>query len=293
MLIGADGQLGTDLHQLWREQHDVVPLTHANIEICDAVRTRTLAERLCPDLIVNTAAFHQVDACEDEVRRAFEVNVGAVRELACTAQALNAKLVQFSTDYVFDGLKASPYVESDPAEPLSVYGMSRLAGEWMARRYCEKHYIIRTCGLYGLAGSRSKRGNFVETMLRAAASGKSLRVVADQVVTPTSTRHLAAKLEQLISAGAPCGVYHMTNTGECSWYEFTREMFRLAGVTPDLRPTTSAAFGAPARRPAYSVLDNQALRAARIDDFPPWQQALREYMTERASVVRADAERAA
>jgi dTDP-4-dehydrorhamnose reductase len=275
LLIGAAGQLAQDIQQCWTT-HEVVALPHERLEICDPTAVQGAAEQVRPDCIVNPAAFHRVDLCEDQVARTFEVNVTGVANVARAAQRVGATLVQFSTDYVFDGAKGEPYVESDEARPLSTYAMSRLAGEWVARHYCEKAYVVRTCGLYGLAGSSSKGGNFVETMLKLARAGKTIRVVSDQIVTPTYTRELARKLGELVGT-APFGLYHMTNTGECSWYEFAREVFRLFGVEADLSPTTSAAFGAKARRPLYSVLDNRALRAAGIAEFRPWQEALGEY----------------
>jgi dTDP-4-dehydrorhamnose reductase len=158
--------------------------------------------------------------------------------------------------------------------------MSKLAGEWILRQYCEKHFLVRTCGLYGTAGSSGKGGNFVETMLRFAGQGKLIRVVNDQRLTPTSTRDLAEKLVPLIHT-QQYGLYHMTHTGECSWYEFAQEIFRQFGLSPDLAPTTTEAFGAKARRPAYSVLDNYAFRLAGFADFRPWQEALAEYLRER------------
>lgn len=168
-------------------------------------------------------------------------------------------------------------------QPLSIYAMSKLAGEFAARRYCSRHFVIRTCGLYGMGGSRSKGGNFVETMLKLAAQKKSLRVVADQIITPTSTADLAERVLPLIESERH-GLYHMTSTGQCSWYEFAAEVFRLAKVAADLQPTDSRSFGAKARRPAYSVLDNSQLRSIGIAEFRPWQEALAEYVNRRQSL---------
>lgn len=279
LLIGASGQLAQDILRTWTK-HEIVPVTHEALDICDPARVQTTVDATRPDCIVNTAAYHLVDLCEDEAQRAFGVNVGGVSNVARAAERAGAALVQFSTDYVFDGGKRSPYVESDPARPLSTYAMSRLAGEWAVRHYCSRHFVVRTCGLYGLAGSRSKAGNFVETMLKLARAGKPIRVVADQIVTPTSTFDLAQKLEELVT-GAPFGLYHMTNTGHCSWYEFAAEVFRLFDVQADLSPTTTAAFGARARRPVYSVLDNKAMRDAGISEFRTWQEALADYAHKR------------
>ncbi len=279
LLTGANGQLARDIQNCWIA-HDVAGFSREVLDICCAERVNDVMQQLRPDCVVNTAAFHLVDQCEERWEDAFRVNVIGVANLARAAQELGAMFVQFSTDYVFDGAKRSPYTESDPAGPLSTYAESRLAGEWMAQHYCERAYVIRTCGLYGLGGSTTRAGNFVETMLRLARAGKSIRVVDDQIVTPTSTRELAQKLAELVPA-APFGLYHMSNTGQCSWYEFAREVFRLFALCPTLEPISSAEYGAPARRPAYSVLDNSRLRGEGYADFRPWQEALAEYANDR------------
>ena len=279
LLIGANGQLAQDVRRsLARDE--VVAVTHQQLEICDAAAVQASIDRVCPHCIVNTAAFHRVDDCEDQAEKAFAVNAAGVCNLARVAQRIGAVLVHFSTDYVVDGTKGSPYVETDQPGPLSIYAMSKLAGEWAVQRYCQKYFLVRTCGLYGEVGSGSKGGNFVETMLRLSSQGQRIRVVNDQVLTPTSTRDLAEKLVPLIHT-EQYGLYHMTNTGECSWYEFAQEIFRQARLSPDLAATTTEAFGARAGRPAYSVLDNYAFRKAGFSDFRSWQEALAEYLSER------------
>jgi dTDP-4-dehydrorhamnose reductase len=287
LLIGARGQLAQDLlPQLAGDE--VTAVTHEELEICDRSSVQASVERTRPECIINTAAFHKVDLCEDEPQKAFAVNGGGVANLAQVAQNCGAVLVHISTDYVFDGAKRAPYVESDPLGPLSVYAASKVAGEWAVQRYCERYFLVRTCGLYGLAGSRSKQGNFVETMLKLAVGGKTLRVVADQTVTPTSTRELAQKLPALIRTRR-YGFYHMTNAGQCTWYEFARAIFRLAGATPELIPVSSREFNARAQRPLYSVLDNASLRAAGLEDFRSWQRALAEFMQLRLAAAQEPA----
>lgn len=281
LLIGAAGQLGQDLLPvLEKGGHKVVPVTHEQLEICSAEAVREKVANAGAQSIINTAAFHRVDDCEDQAEKAFAVNVMGVRNLAQAAEHAGAVLVHFSTDYVFGGETRTPYVETDLPQPLSIYAMSKLAGEFAARRYCSRHFVIRTCGLYGMGGSRSKGGNFVETMLKLAAQKKTIQVVADQIVTPTSTADLAERLVPLIES-ENYGLYHMTNTGQCSWHEFAAEVFRLAKITADLQPTDSQSFGAKARRPAYSVLDNCRLRSVGVDEFRSWQEALGDYMRER------------
>jgi dTDP-4-dehydrorhamnose reductase len=290
LLIGASGQLAQDLHQqLASAGNAVIPVTHEQLDIRDAARVREVVGQTRPEVIINTAAFHRVDDCEGQAELAFAVNEAGVGNVAQAAEAASVLLAHFSTDYVFDGAKRSPYVEKDQPRPLSVYGKSRLAGERAVQQNCSRYVIVRTCGLYGLAGSRSKAGNFPETMLRLAGQGKKLSVVDDQICTPTSTSDLARHLTTLLRS-RPTGVFHMTNTGECSWFQFAQEIFRLSGVSAQLTPTTSAAYAAKAKRPPYSVLDNAQLRAAGFPDFRPWQEALAEYMQLRKKAENAASE---
>jgi dTDP-4-dehydrorhamnose reductase len=283
LLIGAHGQLARDLQAGFAsagKRHEIVPATHEQIDIRDQRGVDDLVSSTRPDCIINTAAFHRVDLCEDEPDTTFAVNEGGVTNLAQAAHRHKALVVQLSTDYVFDGAKRSVYVEGDEAKPLSVYGRSRLAGERAVEQHCARYMIIRTCGLYGIAGSQTKTGNFVETMLKLAASRKVPRVVNDQVCTPTSTRDLAGHMVRLVSSGAQ-GLFHMTSTGQCSWFDFARECFRLAGIHTLVTPVSSKDYGAKATRPLYSVLDNLAYRSAGFTDFRPWQEALAEYMLTR------------
>jgi dTDP-4-dehydrorhamnose reductase len=186
-----------------------------------------------------------------------------------------------STDYVFRGEKKDPYVEDDLLRPLNVYGVSKLAGEYFVQNICQKYFIVRTSGLYGLAGSRGKRGNFVELMLRLAQEGKEIRVVDDQVLTPTYTMDLARKIKELI-AMEQFGLYHITNNGQCSWYEFAKEIFEASHLQANLHKTTTREFGARARRPDYSVLRNRALEKIGMDDLRTWKEALRAYLAARS-----------
>lgn len=279
LLLGAAGQLARALAPRLTGD-ELIPLSHEELDICDVAAVRALLERHRPACLLNTAAFNRVDDAEDHPDLAFGVNALGVYHLARAAADTGAVLVHFSTDYVFDGLQRRPYGEADTPSPQSIYALSKRAGEIIVQRYCEKYFLIRTCGLYGQGGSRSQGGNFVERMLHVAREGKPIRVVNDQVLTPTSTADLAEKLLPLLRS-ARYGLYHMTNTGECSWYEFAAEIFRLAGLSPDLEPTSTAAFAAKARRPAYSVLDNRAYRAAGYPAFRPWQEALADYLRRR------------
>lgn len=281
LLIGAAGQLAQDLLPVLKKGgHEILSATHEQLEICSTAAVRQAVASARPQCLINTAAFHRVDDCEDQADKAFAVNVMGVRNLAQAAEEAGAVMVHFSTDYVFGGEKRTAYVETDLPQPLSIYAISKLAGEFAARRYCSRHFVVRTCGLYGIGGSRSKGGNFVETMLKLAAQKKTIRVVADQTVTPTSTADLAERVVPLIES-EHYGLYHMTNTGQCSWHEFAAEVFRLAKIEADLHPTDSQSFGAKARRPQYSVLDNAGLRDVGIAEFRPWREALADYMRQK------------
>ena len=286
-LIGADGQLGTDLRTALKG-HEVVPLFWPEFDVTRAEETAGKLSLIGPDAIVNTAAFHRVDECEDRPEAAFAVNAIAVRDLARTARELDAVLVHFSTDYVFDGEKRTPYVEQDPPGPLSVYAASKLAGEHFVRAYAGRAFVIRTCGLYGKAGCREKGRHFVAAMLQAAESGrKEIRVVDDQVVTPTATVELAARIVELLGTDA-YGLYHMTAEGSCSWADFARAVFELSGRDPSIVVSVdSAALGAKARRPAYSVLENARLKEIGLTPFSFWRDALAAYLKDAFSASPA------
>ncbi|MDR7419829.1 MAG: dTDP-4-dehydrorhamnose reductase [Armatimonadota bacterium] len=275
-ITGAAGQLGQELVSLLP---DAAALARADLDITDAAEVRRRLATLRPQVVINAAAFTRVDDCEDDPDLAFRVNAVAVRHLAQVCADLGALLVHISTDYVFDGAKGEPYTEDDTPNPLSVYGASKLAGEHFARALAP-HLVIRTSGVYGAAGAVTRRGNFVETMLRAADAGRDLRVVADQTLSPTPARVVARKIVELVRCGRR-GLYHVASAGQCSWYEFAREIFRLAGLSPRCEPVTAAAYGARARRPRYSVLARARLEAIGADDLPSWQHALAEYLRAR------------
>jgi len=283
VVIGATGQLGSDLVRTFDRPGDLVPLSTRDIDILDAARARPILEALQPTCVINTAAYNLVDRAEEDGRSAFALNAEAVGSLAVVCQAVGARLVHFSTDYVFDGAKRTPYLETDSPQPLSVYGESKLAGERLALERCERTVIFRVCGLFGLAGSLGKgKGNFVETMLRLAREGRPLRVVSDQVLCPSYTLDLARKVWAVLPKAAH-PIYHLTNGGQTSWYEFARRALELAGATADLTPVTAVEYGARARRPAYSVLAHAHLAALGEDDLRPWDAALAAYVAERSS----------
>ena len=287
ILIGANGQLGTDLCTALTG-HNVIaaiqPGTPAGnltqiveLDVSNAEQVRACIAQYAPQLVINTAAFHRVDDIEKDASMALQINALAAQQLALLCREADIALMYFSTDYVFDGDRSTPYTEADLPNPISAYGTTKLAGELLIRSAWHKHYILRPCGLYGTAGAMGKGGNFVNTMLRLAREGKPVRVIHDQVCTPTFTQDLAAQIAVLIETNQ-YGTYHTTNDGGCSWYEFALEIFRLAGLAPEVTPITSDEFNAPARRPAYSVLENRALRQLGIDHMRDWHEALAEYI---------------
>ena len=283
-LIGVTGQLGFDLARTFDLPGELVRLTHADLDLLEPGAIARVLRDVRPTHVVNAAAYNLVDRAEDERERAFALNAEAVGTLAETCEALGATLVHFSTDYVFDGAKTSPYTESDAPAPLSVYAESKLAGERLALARCRRAFVIRVCGLYGVAQSATAgRTNFVETMLRLAGQGQALRVVRDQVLTPSYTLDLAPKVWRVLARGAP-GLYHLANAGQTSFYDFAREIFRLSGLTPSLTPVTAAQYGARARRPPYSVMARTRLAALGEDDLRPWPEALAAYLRERTQL---------
>ena len=275
-VIGADGQLGSDLVRVLGGD-EVRPLFYPEFDVTDAAGARRTLAAMRPETVINTAAFHRVDDCEADPWPAFRVNALAVRDLALAARDLGFCLVHFSTDYVFDGERNSPYGEDDPPRPLSAYGVSKLAGEYFVRALAARHYLVRTCGLYGTAGSKEKGYNFVDRIIALAGEGRAIRVVDDQRLTPTSTAELAVRLGLLIRTRC-YGLYHLTNEGGCTWYEFAREILALLGRPARLERVSSPPPGAAAPRPRYSVLDNRHARSIGLPAFSPWPEALRDYL---------------
>lgn len=265
---------------------DFVPLTHKDIEITemDSVKEALLKHR--PDVVINTAAFVRVDDCESRQDECFRVNAIGARNVAVAVQECRTKLVYISTDYVFGGESEKrniPFTEFDSPIPLNILGKSKVAGENFVQHLCPRHFVIRASGLFGVAGSSSKGGNFAETMLRLAKERDELRVVDDQVFSPTYTKDLAKKITQLIDTEY-YGIFHITSRGICSWYEFAKEILRLAGLRTPVIPITSDQYPQKARRPSYSVLDNYHLRLLGMDDMRSWQEALKDYMREKGHI---------
>lgn len=289
-VIGASGQLGTDLPKYLRG--DVVQIRHSDMELTDSDSIGSCLDRIRPKVVINTAAYNLVDKAEDEGLRAMAVNFMGPTYLARWCLENETTLVHFSTDYVFGAASGdlpgasspSPRRETDLAVADSVYAASKLAGENMVRSICPRHFVIRTCGLYGVAATQGAgKGNFVETMLRLGNERDELAVVNDQHCTPTSTRDLAQATAELIET-EKYGLYHATNSGATTWHDLAAEIFRQAEIDVKLHTLTTAEFGAKAARPAYSVLNCEKLESAIGRPMPPWQDALSQYLIDRVQV---------
>jgi len=281
-ILGGMGQLGTDLVRVLRQakSYQVFPLSHAEVECTEPDSVQRVLSEIRSDIVVNCAAFVHVDECEDWPEKALRVNALGALHVARACAELNSLCVYVSSDYVFDGEQGEPYTEEDTPHPLNVYGTSKLAGEYFVRSLCSKHLVLRTSGLYGVTGSNGKGGNFVETMIRLAKEREPIRVVNNQVLTPTYTKDLAATIKELLQTKA-YGLYHVTNSGQCSWYDFAAKIFELLGLKPDFAQTTAAAFGSKAHRPPYSVLAHDGLKRLGLVDPRPWNEALKAYLQEK------------
>ena len=278
-VIGANGQLGTDVVKMFtRNGDEVFPLTHSDIDLAsmDSVSTRLKALRA--DIVVNTAAMHHVENCERDPDKAFAVNGLGARNISLVTNDLGATLMHVSTDYVFDGAKQTPYQESDAPNPLNVYGNTKLSGEYFVRNNTNRHFVLRTSAIYGKSPCRAKGGlNFIELMLKLARERGEVRVVDSEVVTPTSTLELAQQMVALSRSDA-YGLCHATAEGSCSWHEFAREIFDLTSTKVNLRVADPNEFPAKVPRPKYSVLENCGLKKRGLNLFRPWREGLREYL---------------
>lgn len=275
-VIGASGQLGTDLVEVFGEE--AIPLTHRDLDVTDFESLKILKD-LKPDVIINTAAYVRVDDAELYPEKAFQVNAIGALNVAKIANEIDAVNVYISTDYVFDGTKGEPYTEEDVPNPLNVYGLSKYAGEIFTRNYSRKYYIIRVASLYGKAGASGKGGNFVEFMIQKAKNREEIRVVDDMFMSPTYTKDVAKTLKKFLELKPEFGAYHMVNEGHCSWYEFTREIFEILGWDVEVKPIKSGELKRLAKRPRFSALENEKLEKLGLR-MRPWKEALREYLKE-------------
>ncbi len=278
-VIGANGQLAADVvREFEKSGHDVVSLVHSELDIAEIDSVSSALRAIRPEVLVNTAAMHHVERCEESPKTAFAVNALGARNLAQVTYELGTRLIHVSTDYVFDGKKSAPYTETDAPLPLNVYGNTKLAGEHFIRSLNPSHFVLRTSALYGKHPCRAKGGlNFVELMLKLAREKGSVRVVDNEVVTPTHTVELAKQIVALSRCDA-YGLYHATAEGSCSWYEFAKEIFAITNTKVQLQIAVPGEFPAKVPRPAYSVLENQALKKESLNLFCNWRDGLYDYL---------------
>lgn len=274
LVTGANGQLGQELLHMSHDQVRIVGFGRDKLDITNLEQCREVLGNIRPDGIIHAAAYTAVDKAESEPDEAYRVNAVGTRNLAIVSEEIGAKLLYVSTDYVFDGTGKTPYNEYDNTNPQSIYGKSKRAGEVLLQSLSSRYFIVRTSWVYGKYGQ-----NFVKTMLKLASERDSVTVVADQIGSPTYTRDLAAFLVQLIQSEY-YGIYHASNSGTCSWYEFAQAIFEESGITIRTEPCTTEQFPRPAPRPAYSVMDHSAIRQNGLQDLRPWREALRDFLKE-------------
>ncbi len=279
LIFGAGGQLGRDLLRVFQADYTVIGLTHGQVNIVEGEAVRLAVRDARPDLVLNAAAYTDVEKAEDDERGAFHVNANGAQRIAEAAAAIEVPVVYFSTDFVFDGTKRTPYTPEDRTSPKSVYAKSKMRGEENSRWGNPQSFVVRTAWLYGPGGN-----NFVEKILEAAKSRPSLRVVSDEIGSPTYTRDLAAATLVLVKTKA-YGIYHAVNAGSCSRYEFAQAIVKEAGLDTPIAPCSAAEFPMKAARPAYSVLSNEKLKAASGMVMPDWRDGLARYMKQRENIA--------
>jgi dTDP-4-dehydrorhamnose reductase len=272
LVTGGGGQLASDLSE---QLDDAVALSRTELDITDDDAVAKAFDDAEPRVVFNCAAFHNVDVCETEEDRSFEVNARAVKRIAQRCEQAGATLVHLSTNYVFDGRRPEPYAEDDRPNPRSIYALSKLAGEYAALAYCSRAIVARSAGLYGRHGSASKGGNFVTRMIGRAREQGQLRMVADQRLNPTFTADLAAGVIEAVEKDAR-GVFHITGSGECSWHEFTVEIMRLAEIDVPIEPVETT--GGTVDRPLNGVLARPHTDAAGLTPLRSWRDALADYL---------------
>jgi dTDP-4-dehydrorhamnose reductase len=273
LILGHKGMLGSDLMLRMMATHDVTGKDVGDFDITVADDCERVIAECSPDVVINAAAYTNVDACETDRERCFAVNAAGVKNIALACRGKGIRIVHFSTDYIFDGRKETPYVEEDEPAPLNVYGASKLEGERFLQAFSDRWLLIRTAWLYGKNGK-----NFVKTILEKAAAVKTLDVVDDQIGAPTYSWDLAGAVQLLVEGGHE-GLFHVTNRGRCSWYEFACKILQYAGKNDvTVRPIPSAELTRPAVRPAWSVLSSQKFSEATGKAMRFWQIALQDYL---------------
>jgi dTDP-4-dehydrorhamnose reductase len=285
VVFGAAGQLGIELvRELQQRQFAVMSWDRTQVDITDAVAVQKALADFDAEVVFNSAAYNQVDVAEKEPQAAFLINGLAVRNLALACRQMDAQLVHFSTDYVFDGTARHPYVEEDPTHPLGAYAVSKLAGELYAQAYLDRALVVRTSGVFGPGGLATARGNFVELMLRLAASPNPIRVVEDHVASPTFAPLLASRTIDLVERNFS-GLFHIGGGTPSSWFQFARLIFEAAGLNPVLLATNEREYRTPARRPRYSALSNAKMERVGLEPMPSLKDVLATYFASRPAVA--------
>ncbi|HUA83184.1 MAG TPA: dTDP-4-dehydrorhamnose reductase [Bryobacteraceae bacterium] len=278
VVFGSGGQLGLELVSAFGARGwDILGFDRSSVDITNLSEVERAIVRADPEVVINAAAYNQVDIAEKEPLAAVQVNALAVRNLAMVCRQADARLVHFSTDYVFDGLAGRAYTEQDTPHPLGAYAVSKLSGELYARAYLDRVLILRTSGVYGPGGLSTARGNFVELMLRLASQGQPIRVVEDHVASPTFAPALASRTVDLVERGVE-GILHAGGGTPISWFDWAQKIFAAAGVHPPLKPTNEREFRAAARRPKYSALSNGKMESLGIEPMPSLDDAIRTYL---------------
>jgi dTDP-4-dehydrorhamnose reductase len=280
-IFGSGGQLGVELcRQFENRRWNIVRFDRQSLDITNTALVESALAESDPELVINAAAYNQVDVAEREPQAAFNANALGVRNLAMACRQTDARFVHFSTDYVFDGKKGSPYVETDQPHPLGAYAVSKLAGELYAQAYLDNPLIIRVSGVFGPGGLFTPRGNFVELMLRMGKSGAPIRVVEDHAASPTYAPALASRTADLVAKGCT-GLFHIGGGEPISWYNYARLIFELSGLKPELKPTNEREYRTAARRPPYSALSNAKMEGQGIEAMPPLREAVALYLKAR------------
>jgi dTDP-4-dehydrorhamnose reductase len=289
-VIGPTGQVGTEVAAAARAAgHDVVTVTHADCDVTDRAALDVALRTLQPgDAVVNTAAFHRTDECEEQPDKAMAVNALGAYNAAAAARDRGASIVFLSSDFVFDGTKSGAYVESDAPRPINAYGVSKLAGEMLVAHANPAHYVARISSVFGAAGSSGKGGNFVETMLAKARRGERIEVVDDIIMAPTYAADAGKLVVSLIAMSAPYGTYHLSNAGECSWHAFADAILEAAGQPARAHPIASIEAPGKARRPKHSALESERLAPLGLR-ARPWREGLHAYLAQKGHLVNASA----
>ena len=278
VVFGSGGQLGQELcAELRKRGYRVLGYERRQIDVCDPAKVEEVLAQFDPAVVFNAAAYNQVDVAEREPQAAYMANALAVRNLALACRQIDARLVHYSTDHVFDGTLGRPYHETDPTHPLGAYAVSKLAGELYAQAYLDRPLIVRTSGVFGPGGRTTNRGNFLELMLRLAKGGQPIRVVQDSVASPTYAPLLASRSIDLLDRDQ-AGVFHVGGGSPISWYDFATVIFKTAGLQPELQSTTVREYRAEAQRPKFSALSNAKMEAAGVAPMPSIEETVRSYL---------------